>query len=699
MGGEGIVNAVSKKQLVFWKHALSLVVLLLLLQTGNEVYVNGFASGHWLGRFSSKWALTLAFYWLLASILFVLVLALLYSPTRSAKIRNTLIMIRPKLNSLRWPLAAFVALFSAYLVFWTSWGALFTNVSTRVLLFVIASNVIAYLITDSEEGLLSYKALLLTGVLLGTVFVLAESFVRVSDFPFSLHWSEGNRIYDYSLLYGRGRYNFPADQKLIAFIDPGRQTLWGLPFLIPNVSLQVVRFWDAFLVTIPYAILGWMAFRPLRERRIQWAVLGLWAMMFLNQGPIYTPLVLSAILVAATRRRPFWLALALVYLAGHYAGLSRFTWSFAPAIWAAVLLLGDSVLLNGSLKIQNWLKALALGLAGSWTKGLGIFWGIVSGLLPVISADSSAVTSASGPSPTPVPTEKLDTLVGLQASATDQPFLWYRLLPNEAYPPGILIGLLLAALPLVLLLIHLSRRGAWKIEFWQKIATIAGVLAFSVVGVIASAKVGGGLDLHNMDMLFIFLLFLAALAWEAGFHQKLANLAQTSNYMQWLLLLIVFIPAFQPIMNGKPLDIMGSDEAAMELERIQQRVSCAAPHGDILLMDQRQLLTFGFLGDLLLVPEYEKKLVMNKALSSDEAFFDQFREDLESGRYSMIISERVATSFKYLDEDRVGDSLVEENNAWVQWVTTPLLENYESIVNRRGPSIELFIPIERDFDC
>jgi hypothetical protein len=693
------MTAVSQKKRANWKHALSLVLLLLLLQTGNEVYVNGFASGHWLGRFSAKWALTLAGYSLFATGLFVGAFAVLYSPARWSKMRRKLLSLRPKTNSLRWPLVAIAVSFSAYLVFWASWGTLFVSLSARILLFALATFVSAYLLTKSEGRLLSYRALLLTGVLLGTVFVLAESFVRVSDYPFSLHWSEGNRIYDYSLLYGRDRYNFPMDQKLIAFIDPGRQTLWGLPFLIPNVSLVVVRFWDAFLVTIPYAILGWMTFRPLKERRIQWALLGLWAMVFLNQGPIYTPLILSAILVSATRKRPFWLAVPLVFLAGHYAGLSRFTWAFAPAIWAAVLLLGDSVLLNGSLKIQDWLKALALGLAGTWTKGLGIFWGIVSGLLPVASTDSTAVISATGPSPTPAPSGKLNTLEGLQASATDQPFLWYRLLPNEAFPPGILIGLFLAALPLVLLLIHLTRRGIWKMDFWQQIATVAGSLAFLAVGVIASAKVGGGLDLHNLDMFFISLLFLAALTWEAGFHQKLADLTKTSNYLQWLLVLIVFIPAFQPLMNGKPLDVMSSQEAAIELERIQQRVACAAPHGDILLMDQRQLLSFGFLGDLLLVPEYEKKLVMNKALSSDAAYFEQFRMDLESGRYSMIISERVATSYKYLDDDRLGDSLVEENNAWVEWVTTPLLENYESIVNRRGPSIELFVPIERDFDC
>ncbi len=116
-------------------------------------------------------------------------------------------------------------------------------------------------------------------------------------------------------------------------------------------------------------------------------------------------------------------------------------------------------------------------------------------------------------------------------------------------------------------------------------------------------------------------------------------------------------------------------------------------------MDQRQLLTFGQLGDLPLVQEYEKKRVMNKALSSDAAFFEQFRNDLASGRYSLIISERIATNYKYLDEDRVGDSLVEENNAWVKWVTVPLLEYYESVVERRGPAVELFLPIDRDFDC
>ncbi len=47
----------------------------------------------------------------------------------------------------------------------------------------------------------------------------------------------------------------------------------------------------------------------------------------------------------------------------------------------------------------------------------------------------------------------------------------------------------------------------------------------------------------------------------------------------------------------------------------------------------------------------------------------------------------------------MGDSLVEENNAWVEWVTLPLLKYYESAADRKDLSLEIFVPIDRDFDC
>lgn len=667
----------------------------MLLQTGSEFYVLGWASGHWLGRFSAKWSIAIAIYVLIAAVLYTVLALALYSPKRLEKTRLNLLKNRTNLGALRSVLLALLALLPAYFVFVSAWGALFTSFSTRMLVFLITVAIASSLLTREKDRLITFRPLLLAGVILGAVFVLAESFSLVSDYPFSLHWSEGNRIWDYSILYDRERYNFPPDQKINAFIDKGRQALWGLPFLYPDISIRVVRLWNAFLVTVPYALLGWVAFRPQKNEYGQWVLLGLWAMIFLNQGPIYTPLVLSAIVVTVARRKPLWLALPLVFVAGHYAGISRFTWRFAPAIWAVILTLGDQMLLSGKLRWKDWLRAGALALAAVWTKGLPLLMGILQGLLP--SGGQGPVGSA--PTPTPQGTGGVETLQGLQATTTDQPFLWYRLLPNEAFPPGILLGLALATIPLLLLIIYAIRRGLWKTDSWQRLFTGTSLLAFLLVGLIASAKVGGGTDLHNLDMYLISLLLLAALAWEAGLHHKLTDLMKSERYVQILLILIIFIPALQPFLKGKPIDIMNEEKAVVELQRIRQRVACASPHGDILLMDQRQLLTFGELGDLALVPEYEKKRVMNKALSSDEAYFEQFRADLESGRYSLILTEQIAKNFKYLDEDRFGDSLVEENNAWVQWVTIPLLEFYESVDNPRGLSIEMFVPIDRDFDC
>lgn len=678
---------------IFWKHVLSLVGLYLLLQTGGEFYALGWASGHWLGRFSAKWAIAFAIYVLLAIGLFALLALILYSPKRLTKSKMRMLEIRNGLGGFRWLFLALLALLSAYFVFVSAWGALFTSVSTRLLLFIIVAVLSAVLLSNEKQKLVEIRSLLLAGIILGSTFVLAESFALVSDYPFSLHWSEGNRIWDYSILFGRERYNFPPDQKIPALIDQGRQTLWGLPFLIQDVSISVVRFWDAFLVTIPYAALGWFAFRPLKNGRLQWLLAGLWSMMFLNQGPIYTPLVLSAILLILARRKALWLALPLVFLAGHYAGVSRFTWRFAPAIWAVMLTLGDAVLLSGKLAFKDWLRAAALAVAGLWSKGLPILIGIVQGLLP------SGGQTSSGSGSTPQGTGGVETLQGLQATTTDQPFLWYRLLPNEAFPPGILLALVLAAAPLLLLLIYTVRRGMWKSEKWQGAYTVVALGAFLVVGLIASAKVGGGTDLHNLDMFLITLILLAALVWDSGLIEKLASVLKTDRYVRVLLILLVFIPALQPFLTGKPLDLLSDERAAVELQRIRERVACASPHGEILLMDQRQLLTFGQLGDLALVPEYEKKKVMNEALSSDEAYFEQFRADLESGRYSLILTEQIATNLKYLNDDRLGDSLVEENNAWVNWVTTPLLDYYESVDNPRELSIEMFVPIERDFDC
>ncbi len=700
-----------RKPIVRW--VLWLLMAAFLAQVGVESFHLGFASGAWIGRYSLKWAVFLAGYSLFALGLLFLVYMLMFQTAKLKPILKNLEAFR-SMPSPWYEMVGFIEMaLPAFLIFFTPFGSLYTGWAARFLVFGLPLMAFTDWLAAPARGRNRSQALLMALLLMGSTLVLAQSFSLVSNSPFSLHWSEGNRIWDYSVMFGADRYNVPAGQQIFTFIDAGRQALWGLPFALGDVPIWLVRFWSAVLVTIPYALLGWFVFKPIENKRGQWIFLGLWTMLFLSQGPIYTPLILSAMLIAALRRRPILIALPLAYLAGHYAGSSRFTWRFAPALWAGMLTLGDAYHDRGKLSWRVWLRGASLGLAAIWSKGLPILVGIWEGLQQRLAAPvptvlpsvTQAATSATESvtvvaTATPKPNISVENLEGLVNSVTDQAFLWYRLLPNEVYRIGILVGLALATLPLIFLLVRALRQRDWlagKILPWLY---LLASLAFLVVGLLASTKVGGGADLHNLDMFLVTLVLLAGLAWQGGLGVKFDDLLldRRSAY-QGLLVLMLFFPTLLPVLNGRPPEKVSGQAAAIELQRIEERVMCAAQYGDVLFMDQRQLLTFGHMGDLPLIDEYEKKYVMNQALSGNEGYFEQFREDLASGRFVMIVTERQALRFKLLGEDQLGDSLVEENNAWVQWVTMPLLEYYESIVNRKDIGIEIFVPIERDFDC
>ena len=673
------------------KVGLFVGILVLLVFAAVDIYAPGWGSGHWLGRFSEKWAIFLMVAYGLMISLALLIFLGFFLTDYLRKLPIDILKFRSRLAFWRWPILFLFSAFPAWFVFYSPWGGLFPGLAFRFALFLLSLTIVSFLLTAENNKFMLWRPLFLAGILIGTYAALAEAFILVSDYPFALHWSEGNRLWDYSVVFGRDRYNYSGKESIFAWIDPGRQTLWGLPFLIPGVPIWVVRLWGAILVTVPYAMLGWVAFRPLKGAKENWILAGLWTLMFLNQGPIYTPLVLAAIVVAFVRKKPIWLALPLVYFAGDYAGVSRFTWRFAPGVWAVMLTFGDAAVSKGRLLWQDWLRAGALGLAGIWSKGLPIIIGIVMGLLPVAPSNVEPPVNQLGGT--------VETLQGLQQGITHQPFLIERLFPNPIYPPGILLGVLLATGPLLVLLVYLNLKGIWKTTLIQRLVLIIGLSAFLVVGVIASAKVGGGTDLHNLDMFFIGLILVAAIAWDTGFVTKIAKSLKQFPQVPWILSGLILIPAFVPLISGKPLVLPSPERTEFVLERIQNTVSCARNYGEVLFMDQRQLITFGQMGDLPLVVDYEKKYVMDQALSGSEAYFDKFRQDLASGRFSLIVSEREAILYKEPDIESIGDSLNEENNAWVTWVTTPLLQYYESVGDFKDAAIELFMPINRNYDC
>jgi hypothetical protein len=74
-------------------------------------------------------------------------------------------------------------------------------------------------------------------------------------------------------------------------------------------------------------------------------------------------------------------------------------------------------------------------------------------------------------------------------------------------------------------------------------------------------------------------------------------------------------------------------------------------------------------------------------LSANAQYFHGFYQDLASQRFSLIVTNPVNRRL-----DKTEGHFAEENNAWVQWVSTPLLCYYEPLDRLKRVDIELLVP-------
>lgn len=89
------------------------------------------------------------------------------------------------------------------------------------------------------------------------LFTISKFFVRVTEYPFSLTWSEGNHIWDASLFFRRNLNSGLGESIIPNYVTPGLYGLKGLPFLLPKPSIWLLRLWDAILWVVPGLIFGW----------------------------------------------------------------------------------------------------------------------------------------------------------------------------------------------------------------------------------------------------------------------------------------------------------------------------------------------------------------------------------------------------------------------------------------------------------
>ena len=695
----------------------------LLCGAGMEFYTIAWGTGNWLGQFSLKWFLAFLLFVITSLVLLGGIGILLWSPQKLSKPATYLSALRDRLGIFRWLFMAFLIILPVYFLQYTYWGIVLHGPYLRVVISAISAVWLGWLLTGANHGILSWNAMIIALILTSGLYTFVVPLIGVTSYPFSLGWSEGNRIWDYSILFGSHLYNYPSDQKIPVYLDIGRQFVGGIPFLISGVNIWEVRLWIALTELIPYLILGFIAFRLPKKNGLPWMLAGIWAFTFVEQGPIHPPLMICAIIVALAWRRPLWLAIPLIAAASFFAFNSRTTWLFAPGMWAVMLEMGDAFLINNKLDKKTWGRAIAVGLAGIFGGYLAPFLNPAK-IIQWFSAKVGQGTVANIPTNIVIEGSAINsgvTVTSVQAQISDQPLLWYRLFPNATFGPGILIGLFLASFPLIVILVYLLRKGHWKLNGWQKFSIIAPLLAFLVVGLIVSVKIGGGGDLHNMDMFIIGLMFTGALAWQRINLREIASVQTFPVWIRMSLIALIVIPAYKPLTLMSPIstskdiqlvvtlaDITPADplpnplpgtlpskaDTANALAGIQQAVLQAASAGDVLFMDQRQLLTFGFIEGVPLIPEYDKKVLIDKALSQEAEYFQGFYQDLSVHRFSLIITSPLS---KRLDDSE--HEFGEENNSWVEWVAKPLLCYYQPMETFKKVNVQLLVPRGQTSDC
>lgn len=669
-----------------------------------EFYNVAWGTGTAVGQFSPTWLVLFVLFVLLCVGMFVGIAFAALHTQRFILLFQKSITVRNNLALLRWVLVLLLLFLPAWFLQRTMWGIVFTGENFRVLLWAVAVFALAFLLTTSRE-LLTWKTFLASLVLMSSAFTVAVSLQGVTDYPFSMAWSEGNRIWDYSMRFGRDRYGIAENQDVYVLLDAGRMLVGGLPFLFPNVTIEAVRLWIGFTLILPYFLVGLAAFIVANKDVRIWLLMTLWVFLFLRQGPIHAPLVLVAALTIFLWRKPLWLAIPLIIFAGYFAQSSRFTWLFAPGLWIGMLELAGASLSNGKLMRTHWVRAITLGAFGA----AGGF--LLPKLMPLLNRPVAADMTEMGAqlASTGVNSEFVANAVA------DQPLLWYRLLPNPTYGTGILLGLLIAVLPVIVFLVWLSAAKKWQLTLWQKLAIAGPLLAFLVVGLVASTKIGGGGDLHNMDMFLIGMAFTVFLAWVNGGREVILK-NEMPLWVRGVLVASLVVPAVTPLFQlssnnfGDELPTLmvltdTTDEKAFDmlpdtatvagaLQEIQAFVIEAQNRGEVLFIDQRQLLTFGFIQSFPFVPDYEKKILMNEALSANYDYYQSFYRDITAQRFSLIITEPLRTPVK--------DSTFEfgeENNAWVNWVSIPVLCYYEEIQTFKEVNVQLLVPKSMPDDC
>lgn len=522
-----------------------------------------------------------------------------------------------------------------------------------------------------QLGLVSF---LLTAAILRLSVFLAE----VTDYPFSLYWSETTRFYYASLFFSERLY---GQRIALPPYDASRALLQAIPFIFTYMPLWVHRLWQAFLwMGITVLTAAGMARRlEIGDALQRWAFLSA-TVLWLLLAPVYFQLQLVVWLVCVGLERRFWerrhllKTMLILALASLWSGLSRINWFPMPALIATLLYLLEKP--KGEQPVHRYFAQPFL-------------WGLFGSLIAALSQGAYILLS------------------GAEAHTYGYIFtskiLWYRLLPNPTFPTGILPTAIAVSLPLLIWNVWWTKSVKVQLGFWRWLAIAVMLIVLFTGGIVVSAKIGGGNNLHNLDAYWVLIWLLSA----ALFFGKVNGEQPTSEVsaptrisrpdkvarqilLGWLCLELLV----SALSSGSPRLLYSRSDVESDLQLLGQAIQSASQQGEVLFLTERQLLTFGEPPSLEIAHDYEKVWLIMMAMAHNQAYMNRFREDIRSQRFSLIISDPLRLRKKGTTA-HFGD----ENDYWVDEVATPILCYYEPKKLLRTATIRWYVPRTAPLPC
>jgi len=489
-------------------------------------------------------------------------------------------------------------------------------------------------------------------------FRIAFFFTSVNDYPLTLNWSETSNYFYSSLFLSQKIYGFVMPLPLF---NPARAMLGIFPFLLPEPQIWVSRLWAALLWLACTGLAAWLVARRLRLRdRLAAALLAGWAFFFILQGPIYYELLLSvSIVLAFFNPRRLGRSLLVIIAASLWAGLCRVNWYPMPGALAALL-----YLLETPRQQQSWRAYLLKP----------VLWTVSGTALAVASFAIYTVLSGNATSTT--------------ATAFQSPLLWSRLLPGSANPLGVLPNALLVALPaLVLIGLWLQKLGnQWDIL--RRLGILSILALFFAGGLVVSAKIGGGSNIHDLDAFWFLLLIVASFIFFGRSLPDQSSNADCLRIPPLLVIALVALPLLLPLTLELPAPLPSQQEVNHVINQVNFYVAQAVHEGkEVLFIDNKQLITFGYVPSARMVPEYETAYILEMAFIDQQEYFARFTQDLKSNRFGVIIANPQPTRLQNPDE-----IFAEENNAQIKWIGQPLLCYYQNLKTWLDVNVSILVP-------